>query len=173
MTTISGISSFSGLGGSCDYIVATQSKKPQINIWQWGKPHSIMQCHIQEITTAISSDIKGYFLCGGTKGGRIFIWEISSGVLIHSWQAHFKSITTITFTSCGNFLISTSEDGMVRVWDLLGILNNTNHFELQSRSDGQLKSITPYRLQFLSLFLFASLLASFFPCLFVCLLAFV
>lgn len=104
-----------------------------------------MQCHIQEITTTITSDIKGYYLCGGTKGGRIFIWEISSGTLLLSWQAHFKSITVMTFTSCGNYLISASEDGMVRVWDIIGILNNTNHFEVQSRSDGQLKSIAPFR----------------------------
>lgn len=100
-----------------------------------------MQCHIQEITTAITSDMSGFYLCGGTKGGRIFVWELSSGALVQSWQAHFKSITTVTFTPCGNFLISTSEDGMIRVWDIVTVLNS----EGRGQSDNQMKSFTPYR----------------------------
>lgn len=141
ITATGGISSFSGLGGCGDYIIAAQSKKPQINVWQWGKPHALMQCHVQEITTAIASDMTGFYLCGGTKGGRIFLWELSSGALVQSWQAHFKSLTTVTFSSCCNFLISTSEDGMIRVWDVVNILNS----ERKGQSDNQMKSFTPYR----------------------------
>lgn len=146
ITTISGLSSYSGLGGSGDYIVATQTKKPQINIWQWGKPNVHMQCHVQEITTTITSDINGFYICGGTKGGRIFLWEVSSGNLILSWQAHFKAVTVMSFTPCGNFLISGSEDGMVRVWDIIGMVN-PNHFGDQSHS----KNPTPFRSVCLSL----------------------
>jgi WD40 repeat protein len=142
ITTSGGISSFSGRGGCGDFIIAAQSKKPQINIWQWGKPHALMQCHIQEITTAIATDLNGFFLSGGTKGGRIFVWELSSGALVQSWQAHFKALTTMTFTPCGNFLISASEDGMVRAWDLVSLLNSEGR---GGHSDFQIKSFSPYR----------------------------
>lgn len=36
--SVGGPSSFSGQGSSGDYVVVAQSKKPQINVWQWGKP---------------------------------------------------------------------------------------------------------------------------------------
>jgi pre-rRNA-processing protein IPI3 len=143
---VGGISSFAGCGGGGDYIVAAQAKKPQINVWQWGKPHALMQCHIQEITTAIATDTSGFYLCGGTKGGRLFLWELSSGALVQSWQAHFKALTTVTFAPCGNFLISTSEDGMVRVWDLVSLLNSSSDTRATSHSESsQIKSFSPYR----------------------------
>jgi WD40 repeat protein len=146
ITTVGGISSFAGCGGGGDYIVAAQAKKPQINVWQWGKPHALMQCHIQEITTAIATDTSGFYLCGGTKGGRLFLWELSSGALVQSWQAHFKALTTVTFAPCGNFLISTSEDGMVRVWDLVSLLNSSSDTRATSHSESsQIKSFSPYR----------------------------
>ena len=75
---VGGSSAFSGQGSAGDYIVAAQSKKPIINVYHWGKPQVHYQCHIQEITTALSSDPSGTYLIGGTKRGWIFIWEISN-----------------------------------------------------------------------------------------------
>jgi WD40 repeat protein len=83
-----------------------------------------MQCHVQEITTAVAVDSNGFYLMGGTKGGRLHAWEISSGNLVTTWQGHFKAITSIKFTPCGNFCVSSSEDGMVRVWDVVSIMSS-------------------------------------------------
>ena len=139
---IGGSSAFSGKsgGGSGDYIVASQSKKPLINIWQWGKPQVQMQCRIQEITTSITVDTNGFYIFGGTKGGRIFCWEISSGNLVLSWQGHYKAVTTMVMTTCGTFLLSGADDGMVRAWDVPSLLTTT-------RGVGSKKSIPPFRLE--------------------------
>ena len=40
--SVGGPSSFAGQGYSGDYVVVSQSKKPQINVWQWGKPQVLM-----------------------------------------------------------------------------------------------------------------------------------
>jgi pre-rRNA-processing protein IPI3 len=104
-----------------------------------------MQCHIQEIITSISVDCNSFYLCGGTKGGRIFLWELASGNLIQSWQAHFKSVTVTAFSDCGNFLISGSEDGMVRSWDVISILNSLGSNDSRLRSDEPQRSVTPFR----------------------------
>lgn len=137
---IGGPSAFSGKssGGSGDYIVASQSKKPLINIYQWGKPQVQMQCRIQELTTSICVDANGFHIFGGTKGGRIFCWEISSGNLVLSWQAHYKSVTTMVMTPCGSFLVSGADDGMVRAWDVPNLLTS-------SRAIGSKKNIPPFR----------------------------
>ena len=38
--SVGGGSSFCGHGSSGDYLVASQSKKPQLTVWQWGKPQA-------------------------------------------------------------------------------------------------------------------------------------
>jgi WD40 repeat protein len=137
---IGGSSSFSGKSGqgSGDYIVASQAKKPVINIWQWGKPQVQMQCRIQELTPSICVDTNGFYIFGGTKGGRIFCWEVSSGDLVMSWQAHYKAVTTMVMSSCGTFLVSGAEDGMIRTWDVPTLLTSP-------RGSGSKKNIPPFR----------------------------
>jgi pre-rRNA-processing protein IPI3 len=123
---LGGLSSYSGLGGSCDYIIAAQSKKPLINLYSWTKPQPSMQLHVQEITTAMTSDAAGFYLLGGTMGGRVFCWKIGTGQLIHVWQAHFRGVSCMRFSACGNTLVTCSEDGMVRTWNWGNIVDETS-----------------------------------------------
>lgn len=51
------------------HIAVSQAKKPQINIYQYGKSQVALQCHIQEIITSLISDITGTYLFGGTRKG--------------------------------------------------------------------------------------------------------
>lgn len=105
-----------------------------------------MQCHVQEITTALAADTNGFYLLGGTKGGRLHAWDIASGNLLLSWQAHFKSITSIKFTPCGNFCITSSADGMVRAWDVNSILcTNGAGGSSRPNSESAKSIISPYR----------------------------
>ena len=121
---VGGTSAFSGQGAAGDYVVAAQSKKPIINVYHWGKPQVHYQCHVQEITTAITADSSGTYLLGGTKRGWVYIWEMASGALLTSFQAHFKAVTHIRVTARSDFFISASEDGMARCWDLCSIVGN-------------------------------------------------
>jgi WD40 repeat protein len=102
-----------------------------------------MQCHVQEITQSITADPSGYFIYGGTKGGRIFCWELSTGNLKCSWQAHFKAVNALKISDCGNFCVSGSEDGMVRVWDLISILSNVSTGDIKHVS--KTKNTIPFR----------------------------
>ena len=121
--TIGGSSSFSGMGVSSDYVAVAISKKPVIHIYAWGKPQPLMQCHVQEIITALASDLPGQVLVGGSRSGRMFCWDICSGALLAMWQGHFKSITRIQVTKCGYFVVTVSDDAYVKVWDLPLILD--------------------------------------------------
>eukprot|EP01035_Chromulina_nebulosa_P019654 gene19654-25569_t len=42
------ISSYSGAGSCGDYIIASQSKKPVLHIWQWSKPQVVIYLAVQE-----------------------------------------------------------------------------------------------------------------------------
>ena len=122
---VGGNSSFGGNGVCGDYLVAAQSKKPIINVYHWGKSQVHYQCHVQEITTSVAADPSGTYLLGGTKRGWMYCWELSSGKLLNSFQAHFKAITSLKCSSRGEFFISGGEDGMVRAWDIADMLNSS------------------------------------------------
>jgi pre-rRNA-processing protein IPI3 len=134
-------SAFSGAGSAGDYIVSSQSKKTVMNIYQWNKPHAIMQCHTQEILSAIASDSQGLYLVGGSKRGWVYVWSILSGELIRSFQAHFKAVSRITFDPLTLFCITAAEDGMVRVWEMTAMVE----FSDGSSSINKKKSLTPFR----------------------------
>lgn len=124
---VGGVSSFSGVsfrGG--DYIVVAQSKKPVINVWQWNKPQVHMQIHVQEIVTSLTSDATGTYLLGGGKKGWIYIWNVTTGVLLKSWQAHFKEISRLNVSLDGALCVSASFDGMAKAWNLSSFLDGSD-----------------------------------------------
>jgi len=124
MCTIGGSSSYSGHSGSTsDYLCIAQAKKPSISIWSWGKAQPIMQCHVQEVMTCLESDRYGGYIIGGSKKGMLYIWEVATGALLTSWQAHFKEVTRVRCSSSSDFIGSASADGMARVWNLSAIVD--------------------------------------------------
>lgn len=100
LTLIGGCNSYSG-SGSSDYLAVAQAKKPVIHIWAWGKAQVLLQCHQQEIITALYADPTGNFMIGGSKTGRVYIWNVTDGHLLFIWQAHFKTITRLKMNSRG------------------------------------------------------------------------
>jgi pre-rRNA-processing protein IPI3 len=106
-----------------DYIVVAQSKKPAVHVWAWNKPQVHMQIHTQEIITALVADMTGTFLFAGGKKGWIFVWNITTGELLRSWQAHFKEVSRLAISADGELCISTSFDGMVKAWSLVQVLD--------------------------------------------------
>jgi pre-rRNA-processing protein IPI3 len=148
LCTVGGSSSFAGQGNSCDYVVAAQSQKPIINVYHWGKSQIHYQCHIQEITTALACDPSGTYLIGGTKRGWIYMWELASGKLLTSFQAHYKSITQLHCTKREEFFFSASEDGMVRAWDLCSVVGTAEASSAGSKQSGMkpFRSWSPHTL---------------------------
>ena len=65
----------------------------------------------------------GSFLAtGALKSGRIYLWRISTGDLLAAWNAHFKAIKSLAFTSDMVALVSGSEDSFVHVWRVSSVL---------------------------------------------------
>lgn len=86
-------------------------------------------------TIALSRD--GVYMAGGTPDGRILLWEVrpkeslasveekltprpqvSSGTLLVTVDAHYRSISALAFSDDGAALVSGSEDAGVSVWSV-------------------------------------------------------
>ena len=119
---VSGASSYSGIGSQGDLLIAAQSKSAAIHVYQWHKPQSHVLCRMQEMITALQCDSGGTYLIGGTKKGWLYLWEIGTGKLLKFWQGHFKPVKVISFAYQDNFFVSSSEDGITKVWDISDVL---------------------------------------------------
>ena len=118
-SNFSGISAYSG-----DYIAVSQSKKPCIQIYRYSRPQPLFTCHLQEIVTSLDSYFT--YLIAGTKNGWIYCWNWTTGELISSRQAHMKSISRLKISKAnGQFCVTTSMDGTVKVWELSQLLDTS------------------------------------------------
>ncbi|RUS26831.1 WD40-repeat-containing domain protein [Jimgerdemannia flammicorona] len=79
---------------------------------------------IKLVTIAASN--RGTYCAGGTEAGKIYVWEISTGNLLRSFDAHYKRVSVLRFASDDSALVSGSEDAGVNVWLLSNLLDNSS-----------------------------------------------
>jgi pre-rRNA-processing protein IPI3 len=65
----------------------------------------------------------GSFIVQGDAQGRLFLWQVGSGVLLSVVSsAHFKRIGVLRFTGDSQFLLSGGDDSLVNVWLLSSLV---------------------------------------------------
>ncbi|ORY26263.1 WD40-repeat-containing domain protein [Naematelia encephala] len=100
-------------GGS---IFASQEGKALVHVWAWQKDQLSLKLHLPEKLTCFVVSPNGCWAAGGSGSGQIYLWEISSGLLVASITAHYRAITTLTFTTDSRILLSSSLDASVHVF---------------------------------------------------------
>ncbi len=65
-------------------------------------------------------DETGNLIVAGTMDGTILLWSATSGELLWSRQAHGDVVTSISFATTNQFIISSAIDGTVHMWNLQG-----------------------------------------------------
>jgi WD40 repeat protein len=63
------------------------------------------------------------YCVAGSATGRMYLWNLQSGYLLRVWEAHYKAVTCIKFTSDDAFVVSGSEDSLVCVWSMADLLD--------------------------------------------------
>ncbi|KAG6850785.1 hypothetical protein H0H93_008823 [Arthromyces matolae] len=102
-----------GQGG---FILSAQPNKSILNVYNFQKDQIAVKIVLPEKLTCTAMDPRGTYFAGGTAQGRIYFWEVTSGILYHSWDAHYRQVTVLRFTPDGAALLSGSDDS--GLWDL-------------------------------------------------------
>ncbi|ODN91469.1 pre-rRNA-processing protein IPI3 [Cryptococcus wingfieldii CBS 7118] len=97
-------------------IFAVQHDKALLNVWAWQKDQMHLKLHLPEKMTAFTVSPNGHWAAGGSPNGHIYLWEIASGLLLSSHTAHYRAITSLTFTPDSRLLLSTSLDSSSQVY---------------------------------------------------------
>lgn len=78
----------------------------------------MLQCSTNEFLQCLAASPDGQFLAAGTGSGKVYVWEVVSGMTVRTWTAHYKSVTCLAFSPCASFLITGSQDALIHLWDL-------------------------------------------------------
>ncbi|KAJ7880351.1 WD40 repeat-like protein [Mycena olivaceomarginata] len=107
------VQSQNGQGG---FLLAAQHDKSILHVYNFQKDQVSLKIVLPEKLSCITVDHSGEFCAGGTSQGRIYLWEIASGILFNS--------NCPKFTHDGAALLSGSEDSGVSVWSVSRILDD-------------------------------------------------
>ncbi|KAI0675497.1 WD40 repeat-like protein [Trametes maxima] len=121
------VQSRDGQGG---FALAAQQDKSIMNVYNFQKDQLALKIVLPEKLTAIASDPRGKYCAGATAQGRIFLWEIASGIMYNSWDAHYRQINVLRFTQDAAALLAGSEDSGVSVWSVPRLLDEGLQHEL-------------------------------------------
>ncbi|KAF8889379.1 WD40 repeat-like protein [Infundibulicybe gibba] len=106
------------------FVLAAQSDKSTLNVYSFQKDQISLKMVLPEKLTCVAVDRQNYLCAGGTAQGRIYIWEIASGIMYNSWDAHYRQVTALCFSQDGVALVSGSEDSGLSVWSVSRLLDN-------------------------------------------------
>ncbi|KAJ3989654.1 WD40-repeat-containing domain protein [Lentinula detonsa] len=105
------------------FFLAAQPDKSLLHAYNFQKDQISLKIVLPEKLTCVALDPSGDLFAGGTAQGRIYLWEISSGILFNSWDAHYRQINVLRFTPDGAALLSGSDDSGINVWSVSRLLD--------------------------------------------------
>ncbi|KAH9924730.1 WD40 repeat-like protein [Fomitopsis serialis] len=115
------VQSREGMGG---FMLAAQPDKSIMNVYNFQKDQLALKIVLPEKLSAIAVDPRGELCAGGTVQGRIFLWEVASGVMYNAWDAHYRQVNVLRFTQDGAALVSGSDDSSVSVWSVSRLVDD-------------------------------------------------
>jgi pre-rRNA-processing protein IPI3 len=125
-----------------DRIFVAAKGKALINVYTWGKESPDQRIPVPEQLTCLtlcpnvtdpSSDEfldfedeqdklpkfrLPYLLIGGGISGRLYVWELNSGLLLNVKEAHYQMPTVMKVTSDGSYLVTAGRDSRVIIWKI-------------------------------------------------------
>ncbi|KAG0235948.1 Pre-rRNA-processing protein ipi3 [Actinomortierella wolfii] len=88
-----------------------------------------MKIVLPDKLVCLATSSKGTYCAGGTQSGRVHVWKVATGVLHRTFDAHYKKITTLRFSSDDSVLFTGSEDSAVHVWMMSDLLDESSSEE--------------------------------------------
>ncbi|CBQ67712.1 related to WD-repeat protein crb3 [Sporisorium reilianum SRZ2] len=129
----------SGTGG---LVFQLENNKATLNVFSWQRDHPLQRIILPSKLSCIACSPNGELVAGGSFDGRIFLWQIATGDLLASFDAHYRSVTVLKWTSDGAGLVTGSEDARILVWSLAGLL--APHDQTSSSITSSEHNPTPY-----------------------------
>lgn len=83
----------------------------------------VYKCAVAEAPTCLSASPNGALLAAGAASGRLYLWDVPTGELLRTWQAHYKAVTCVQWSGDGVLLASAGADSVVHCWDRAAVID--------------------------------------------------
>ncbi|OLY85104.1 WD repeat-containing protein 18 [Smittium mucronatum] len=90
----------------------------------WTEYSSRLKFPLPEKMSCIVSS--GCWVVGGSYSGKIYVWDVTSGSLMTSWEAHYGAVTTIAISPDESAILSGGEDANLYIWLTTRVLDMTS-----------------------------------------------
>lgn len=110
-----------GCGLQCGAVLTAQVDRGVINMYTWQRDHAQHKMPMPEKLVTLAASPDGALVAGATAQGRVFLWQVATGLLLRTFEAHYRHITRMAFQ--GDTLVTASEDATVRVWLLSELMD--------------------------------------------------
>ncbi|ODQ64091.1 WD40 repeat-like protein [Nadsonia fulvescens var. elongata DSM 6958] len=102
-----------------NHIISVQEGKALLNVYTWTKEAVDQKIVLPERLSCIAiSPCNNWLVGGGLESGRLFVWELSSGILWFAREAHYQAVTHLKFSADSSLVISASKDSRILAWRL-------------------------------------------------------
>eukprot|EP01006_Ploeotia_vitrea_P046683 TRINITY_DN67052_c1_g7_i1.p1 TRINITY_DN67052_c1_g7~~TRINITY_DN67052_c1_g7_i1.p1 ORF type:complete len:507 (-),score=64.23 TRINITY_DN67052_c1_g7_i1:109-1629(-) len=101
-----------------------QKDKPLIHSYYPTKDTPLNQTPAPEAILSMACSPDRTYIAAGSTSGKVFVWTTSNGLLLTMFDAHFNAVTSMSYTPDGGFLLTSSKDTTIKVWNLLETLDS-------------------------------------------------
>ncbi|PKI82556.1 Pre-rRNA-processing protein ipi3 [Malassezia vespertilionis] len=115
-----------GDAGMSGIVIAMEQDKAVLQVYSWQKDQPVARIVLPQKMTCIALSPDGTFVAAGSDDGRLYVWELATGALICSFEAHYRALRLLRFTSDGAALATGGDDARICVWSLPGIVQHTD-----------------------------------------------
>ncbi len=100
------------------HILAAHGQKTTANIWRWDKKDPVLKFPLKELQSVLRfSHNAAAFCVGGSKTGRLSVWEVATGTLLGEVEsAHYMEVTDLDIAILNDLVITGGKDFKVKVW---------------------------------------------------------
>ncbi|KDN40156.1 WD40 repeat-like protein [Tilletiaria anomala UBC 951] len=124
-------------GDAGGYVVTQAENSSVLTTHNFQSPQLLARIILPQRMTCLQLNARFHLLAAGLSDGRISVWDIKTGELIaNGFDAHYRPVSVLRWTSDGSALLSGGEDGRICVWTLAAILDPLQSHSSSSSSVG-------------------------------------
>jgi pre-rRNA-processing protein IPI3 len=104
-----------------DVLASAPLGRSEIRFWSLSKSTTLPgsgRCSTWEPLLALAATPDGMYVVGGSKSGKLYIWEVASGNLLRFWDAHYSAVSVLAISDDGLAIVSAEEHAYIKVWQL-------------------------------------------------------
>ncbi|KAF9583077.1 Pre-rRNA-processing protein ipi3 [Lunasporangiospora selenospora] len=105
--------------------LSAQADKGMMHVYSYQKDQVHLKFPLPDKLVCLATSTRGTYCAGGTESGRVYIWEIATGILHRVFDAHYKRVTVLRFSSDDTVMFSGSEDSVAHVWMVSSLVDDT------------------------------------------------